>query len=327
MDDETAMDNVTLDDERLTREDVAHLEWARTLARGGWGRVHPNPLVGCVIVRDGRLVGQGYHAEFGGPHAEIVALGEGVTDREVGQRVVGYAGQTGYASMAAIPAASTFLLPEGADAAEACALIIAYGTSHHALKQRAQLKPGETLVVFGAAGATGVAAVQIGKIMGATVIAVVSSEEKGKIAKECGADHVIGYEGLKDKVKELTGGKGADVCYDVVGGEAFDAASRFMARNGRLLVIGFASGDIPKFPVNLALVKEYAVVGVFWGNFTRAEPQVYAENMRELLDWFGSRTVKPIVAGRFPLKDAAEVLETVLGRGGVGKFALIPEGV
>ncbi|MGR3569404.1 MAG: NADPH:quinone oxidoreductase family protein [Pseudooceanicola nanhaiensis] len=258
---------------------------------------------------------------------EIVALGEGVTDREVGQRVVGYAGQTGYASMAAIPAASTFLLPEGADAAEACALIIAYGTSHHALKQRAQLKPGETLVVFGAAGATGVAAVQIGKIMGATVIAVVSSEEKGKIAKECGADHVIGYEGLKDKVKELTGGKGADVCYDVVGGEAFDAASRFMARNGRLLVIGFASGDIPKFPVNLALVKEYAVVGVFWGNFTRAEPQVYAENMRELLDWFGSRTVKPIVAGRFPLKDAAEVLETVLGRGGVGKFALIPEGV
>ncbi|MGR3393978.1 NADPH:quinone oxidoreductase family protein [Pseudooceanicola nanhaiensis] len=258
---------------------------------------------------------------------EIVALGEGVTDREIGQRVVGYAGQTGYASMAAIPAASTFLLPEGADAAEACALIIAYGTSHHALKQRAQLKPGETLVVFGAAGATGVAAVQIGKIMGATVIAVVSSEEKGKIAKECGADHVIGYEGLKDKVKELTGGKGADVCYDVVGGEAFDAASRFMARNGRLLVIGFASGDIPKFPVNLALVKEYAVVGVFWGNFTRAEPQVYAENMRELLDWFGSRTVKPIVAGRFPLKDAAEVLETVLGRGGVGKFALIPEGV
>ncbi|WP_370284061.1 NADPH:quinone oxidoreductase family protein [Pseudooceanicola sp.] len=258
---------------------------------------------------------------------EIVALGEGVTDREVGQRVVGYAGQTGYASMAAIPAASTFLLPEGADAAEACALIIAYGTSHHALKQRAQLKPGETLVVFGAAGATGVAAVQIGKIMGATVIAVVSSEEKGKIAKECGADHVIGYEGLKDKVKELTGGKGADVCYDVVGGEAFDAASRFMARNGRLLVIGFASGDIPKFPVNLALVKEYAVVGVFWGNFTRAEPQVYAENMREMLDWFGCRTVKPIVAGRFPLKDAAEVLETVLGRGGVGKFALIPEGV
>lgn len=258
---------------------------------------------------------------------EIVALGEGVTDRQVGQRVVGYAGQTGYASMAAIPAASTFPLPEGADAAEACALIIAYGTSHHALKQRAQLKAGETLVVFGAAGATGVAAVQIGKIMGATVIAVVSSEEKGKIATECGADHVIGYEGLKDKVKELTGGKGADVCYDVVGGEAFDAASRFMARNGRLLVIGFASGTIPKLPVNLTLVKEYAVVGVFWGNFTRFEPEVYAANMDELLRWFGDRTIRPLVAARHPLKDAAQVLEKVLGRGGVGKFALIPEGI
>jgi len=258
---------------------------------------------------------------------EIVALGEGVTDREVGQRVVGYAGQTGYASMAAIPAKATFLLPEGADAAEACALIIAYGTSHHALKQRANLQPGETLVVFGAAGATGVAAVQIGKLMGATVIAVVSSEEKGKIARDCGADHVIGYEGLKDKVKELTGGKGADVCYDVVGGEAFDAATRFMGRNGRLLIIGFASGEIPKFPVNLALVKEYAVVGVFWGNFTRAEPAVYAENMRELLGWFASKEIKPLVAGRFPLQEAPAVLEKVLGRGGVGKFALIPEGV
>lgn len=303
----------------------------------------PEPGPGQVLIRveasgvnypDGLLVQGKYQVRPDRPFipgsevaGEIVALGEGVTDREVGQRVVGYAGQTGYASMAAVPAKSTFLLPEGADAAEACALIIAYGTSHHALKQRAQLKAGETLVVFGAAGATGVAAVQIGKIMGATVIAVVSSEEKGKIAKECGADHVIGYEGLKDKVKELTGGKGADVCYDVVGGEAFDAAARFMARNGRLLVIGFASGDIPKFPVNLALVKEYAVVGVFWGNFTRAEPEAYAENMRELMGWFGAGTIKPLVAGRHPLKDAAEVLEKVLGRGGVGKYALIPEGV
>ncbi|MGR3454392.1 NADPH:quinone oxidoreductase family protein [Pseudooceanicola sp.] len=303
----------------------------------------PEPGAGEVLIKveacgvnypDGLLVQGKYQVRPDRPFipgsevaGAIVALGAGVTDREVGQRVVGYAGQTGYASMAAVPAKSTFLLPEGADAAEACALIIAYGTSHHALKQRAQLKAGETLVVFGAAGATGVAAVQIGKIMGATVIAVVSSEEKGKIAKECGADHVIGYEGLKDKVKELTGGKGADVCYDVVGGEAFDAAARFMARNGRLLVIGFASGDIPKFPVNLALVKEYAVVGVFWGNFTRAEPEVYADNMRELLDWFGSGTVQPLVAGRYPLKDAAKVLEKVLGRGAVGKLALIPEGV
>ncbi|MDF1855240.1 NADPH:quinone oxidoreductase family protein [Pseudooceanicola sp.] len=256
---------------------------------------------------------------------EIVALGSGVSDRAIGQRVVGHTVRNGYVSMAAVPANASFLLPEGADAAEACALIIAYGTSHHALKQRANLQPGETLVVFGAAGATGVAAVQIGKLMGAKVIAVVSSPEKADIARECGADHVIGYDNLKNEVKALTGGKGADVCYDVVGGEAFNAASRFMARNGRLLIIGFASGEIPKFPVNLALVKEYAVVGVFWGNFAREEPAVYQANMDELLAWFGRRDIKPVVAGRFPLKDAAAVLDKVLNRGGVGKFALIPE--
>ncbi len=301
----------------------------------------PEPAKGEVLIKaeacgvnypDGLLVQGLYQVKPDRPFTpgsevagEIVALGEGVTDREIGQRVVGYAGQRGYASMAAIPAASTFVLPEGADAAEACALIIAYGTSHHALKQRANLQPGETLVVFGAAGATGVAAVQIGKLMGATVIAVVSSEEKGKVAKDCGADHVIGYEGLKDKVKELTGGKGADVCYDVVGGEAFNAASRFMGRNGRLLIIGFASGDIPKFPVNLALVKEYSVVGVFWGNFTRHQPEDYAENMRELMDWFAKGDIKPLVAGRYPLSEAPKVLDKVLNRGGVGKFALIPD--
>jgi len=256
----------------------------------------------------------------------IVAVGQGVTDRKVGQRVVA-ATSGGYATKAVMAADRTFLLPDGADAAEACALIVAHGTSHHALKQRAQLKAGETLVVFGAAGATGVAAVQIGKIMGAKVIAVVSTPEKGKIAEECGADHVIGYDNLKDKVKELTNGKGADVCYDVVGGDAFAAASRFMGRNGRLLVIGFASGEIPKLPVNLTLVKEYSVVGVFWGSFTKHEPAVYAENMKELIGWFADGTIKPLVAGRYPLKDAPEVLEKVLNRGGIGKFALVPEGV
>lgn len=300
----------------------------------------PEPGPGQVLVKveacgvnypDGLLVQGKYQSRPDRPFipgsevaGEIVALGEGVTSRKIGQRIVAYSG-SGYASMAAVPADNTFLLPDGADAAEACALIIAYGTSHHALKQRAQLKAGETLVVFGAAGATGVAAVQIGKIMGATVIAVVSSEEKGKIAKDCGADHVIGYDGLKDKVKELTGGKGADVCYDVVGGEAFNAASRFMARNGRLLIIGFASGEIPKFPVNLALVKEYAVVGVFWGNFTRAEPDTYTANMAELLGWFADKSIKPLVAGQFKLSEAAAVLDKVLNRGGVGKFALIPD--
>lgn len=254
----------------------------------------------------------------------VAALGEGVEGFAVGDRVVGRGALGGYAEFAVQPARFVFKMPEGMSGAEGCALMVAYGTSHHALKQRAQLKAGETLVVFGAAGATGIAAVQIGKIMGARVIGVASSEEKRRLAQEAGADEVIGYDNLKDDIKRLTGGKGADVVYDVVGGDAFDAASRFMARNGRLLVIGFAGGEIPKLPVNLTLVKEYAVVGVFWGNFTMYEPDVYSANMDELFDWFAQGKVKPLIEGEYPLADAAEVLGRVLGRGAVGKIVLAP---
>ena len=166
--------------------------------------------------------------------------------------------------------------------------------------------------------------IQIGKIMGAKVIAVASTPEKRAIAVENGADHAVGYENLKDEIKSLTGGKGVDVAFESVGGEAFAACSRGMARNGRLLVIGFAGGEIPKLPVNLTLVKEYSVVGVFWGNFTRFEPAVYAQNMEELLGWYKSGQVKPLIEGRYPLAQAAEVLKRVLGRGATGKIALIP---
>jgi len=179
-------------------------------------------------------------------------------------------------------------------------------------------------VVFGAAGATGLAAVQIGKIMGARVIAVASSDEKRQIALDNGADEAIGYDNLRDDIKTLTGGKGADVVYDVVGGDAFHAASRFMARKGRLLVIGFAGGDIPKLAVNLTLVKEYSVVGVFWGNFTKYEPEIYAENMRELIGWYAADMIRPMIEGRYPLNTAVEVLTRVLGRGATGKIVLVP---
>lgn len=253
----------------------------------------------------------------------IEALGAGVTSFKIGDRVV-TACSGGYAEVVVAEAARCFAMPDGMDAADACAMVVAYGTSHHALKQRANLQAGETLVVYGAAGATGIAAVQIGKIIGARVIAVASTDEKKQIARDAGADAVIGYDNLKDEVKSLTGGKGADVVFDVVGGDAFNAATRFMARNGRLLVIGFASGEIPKFPVNLALVKEYAVIGVFWGNFTHAQPEDYAENMRELFGWYQDGSVKPLIEGRYPLSTAAEVLKRVLGRGAVGKIALIP---
>lgn len=254
---------------------------------------------------------------------EIVALGENVTRFEVGDRVATYCAG-GYAELAVGSEETCFALPAGMDAADACAMVIAWGTSHHALKQRAQLRAGETLVIFGAAGATGTAAIQIGKIMGATVIAVCSSEEKRKIALGQGADHAIGYDKLKDDVKTLTKGKGADVVYDSVGGEAFKAASRFMAPGGRLLIIGFASGDIPQLPVNLTLVKEYSVVGVFWGNWTRRKPADYLANMSELFGWYQDGKITPLIEGRYPLSDAANVLKRVLGRGAVGKIALVP---
>ena len=253
----------------------------------------------------------------------VEAVGPDVTRVKPGDRVATICTLGGYAEKVAAPQSRVFPIGD-MDAAEVCALLVAFGTSHHALKQRAQLQPGETLVVLGAAGATGIAAIQIGKIMGARVIAVASTDEKRAICTENGADVAIGYENLKDRIKELTDGKGADVVYDSVGGEAFDACSRAMARNGRLLIIGFASGEIPKLPVNLTLVKEYSVVGVFWGNFTRFEPQVYADNMTELLGWYQKGKVKPLIEGRYPLKDAAEVLTRVLGRGAVGKIALIP---
>ncbi|KAA0917473.1 NADPH:quinone oxidoreductase family protein [Aquicoccus porphyridii] len=254
----------------------------------------------------------------------VEAVGEGVTGFKIGDRVAGKGGLGCYAEKVAMPASQCFVMPDGMDSADACALMVAYGTSHHALKQRANLQQNETLVVFGASGATGIAAVQIGKVVGARVIGVASSEEKRRLAKEAGADEVIGYDNLKDDVKQLTGGKGADVCYDVVGGDAFHAASRFMGRNGRLLVIGFAGGEIPKLPVNLTLVKEYSVVGVFWGNFTMHEPEVYADNMKELFGWYAEGKVKPLIEGRYPLSDAAKVLERVLGRGATGKIVLVP---
>ncbi len=255
---------------------------------------------------------------------KVVAVGAGVKNFKVGERA-GALGTVGaYAERVAVSEKAAMKLPDGMPAADATALMCGYGTSHHALKQRAQIKAGETLVVLGAAGLTGLAAVQIGKAMGARVIAVASSPEKRRLCSEGGADEAIGYDNLREGLKSLTGGKGADVAFDPVGGGDFDAVSRSMARGGRLLVVGFASGTIPKFPVNLALVKEFAVVGVFWGNFTRAEPAVYAENMRELVGWYTAGRIKPLIEGSYKLADAAQVLERVMNRGGTGKLVLVP---
>lgn len=254
----------------------------------------------------------------------VIAVGPDVRRIRPGDRVAALSAIGAYAEKVGVHEDTVMRIPDGLSNEDACALLCGYGTSHHALKQRGQLKAGETLCVLGAAGATGVAAIQIGKAMGAKVIAVASSDDKRAVARAAGADVVLGYEGLKDRLKEQTGGRGVDVAFDPVGGEAFDALSRSMAWNGRLLIIGFASGTIPQFPVNLALVKGYSVVGVFWGNFTRVEAAVYADNMRELIGWRLAGKVEPVIEGVYPLAEAPAVLARVLGRGATGKIILKP---
>lgn len=256
----------------------------------------------------------------------ISEVGEGVSHLKVGMRVIALCMLGGYAEKVACPASHIMPIPDEIPDEEAAALVTAHATAHHALKQRAQIKPGETLLVTGAAGGTGLAAVQIGKEMGAKVIAVCSTQEKLDVAKANGADILINYTqtDLKTAIKEVTGGKGVDVVYECVGGDAFHACSRSMAWNGRLLVVGFASGTIPEFPVNLSLVKGYSVVGVFWGSFTQHQPQDFAANMHELLGWYVQGKVKVIVDQVLPLKDAKDALNKVMGREVMGKMTLKP---
>ena len=258
----------------------------------------------------------------------VTAVGADVNRFKVGDRIVAGCQTGGYAQQVCIPEQAAFAIPQGISDAEAAALLIAYGTAHHALKQRANLKSGESLLVLGAAGGTGLAAVQIGKAMGANVIAACSTEEKLQTAKSHGADHLINYQeaDLKAELKQITQGKGVDVVYDPVGGDAFDICSRTMAWNGRLLVIGFTSGKIPKLPVNLALVKGYSLVGVFWGEFTQREPDVYAKNMQELFGWIESDVFRPVIDSEVPLEQAVDALKKVMQRKVQGKLIIKPKG-
>ena len=256
----------------------------------------------------------------------IIELGEGVKHLKVGQRVIALCMLGGYAEKVACAATHVMPIPDEISFDEAAGLVTAHATAHHGLKQRANIQPGETLLVTGAAGGTGLAAVQIGKQMGATVIAVCSTQEKLDMAKANGADILINYSevDLKTAIKEVTNGKGVDVVYECVGGDAFNACSRSMAWNGRLLVVGFAGGTIPEFPVNLALVKGYAVIGVFWGSFTQHQPQDFAQNMRELLTWYVQGKVKVVVDEALPLAQAKDALNKVMGREVKGKMSLNP---
>lgn len=310
-------------------ENLDYVDWPEPEATGRTVVIDAEAI--GVNYPDGLLVQGLYQAKPPTPFVpgmemagRVSAVGEGVTKFKVGDRVVSFTPLGAYAEKIGVDESAVIKLPDGISGADACALICGYGTSHHALKQRAQLKPGETLAVLGAAGTTGLAAIQIGKVMGAKVIAIASTPEKREIAKAAGADIALGYENLKDALKEATGGKGVDVGYDPVGGDAFDALARSMAWNGRLLVIGFTSGKIPQFPVNLALVKGFSVVGVFWGTFTQKEAAAHEENMRELIGWQLAGKIKPVIEGIYPLSQAKDVLLRIHDRAVAGKLILTP---
>ncbi|WP_443192256.1 NADPH:quinone oxidoreductase family protein [Pseudomonas indica] len=261
----------------------------------------------------------------GGEAAGVVAaVGEKVQHVKPGDRVMALTGWGSFAEQVAVPGYNVMPIPAGMDFETAAAFGMTYGTSMHALKQRANLQPGETLLVLGASGGVGLAAVEIGKAMGARVIAAASSAEKLEVAKRAGADELIDYSAssLKEEVKKLTGGQGADVIYDPVGGDLFDEAIRSIAWNGRLLVVGFASGRIPDLPVNLALLKGAAVVGVFWGSFAQRQPQDNLANFQQLFAWHAEGKLKPLVSQTFPLERAADAINALGQRKAVGKVVV-----
>jgi len=263
----------------------------------------------------------------GGEVAGVVtALGEGVERLKVGDRVIGSTGWGGFAEELAVDASRTIAIPDEMDFVTASAFLMTYGTSHHALKDRAHLREGETLLVLGAAGGVGLAAVELGKIMGARVIAAASTPEKLAVCREHGADELIDYarEDLKDRVKQLTSGNGVDVVYDPIGGAYAETALRGTAWDGRYLVVGFAAGDIPKIPLNLVLLKGCQIVGVFWGAFTVREPERHRANIAELMTWFRAGKLKPHVSATFPLERAAEALNAMAERRVMGKVVLVP---
>jgi NADPH:quinone reductase len=260
--------------------------------------------------------------------AGIVRIaGEGVKHVKPGDAVVALMPWGAFAEEALVDAGNVMPLPPGADMAAAAALLFAHGTSLHALKDRAQLKAGETLLVLGASGGVGLAAVELGNLMGAHVIAAASTDAKLAVCREHGAESVVNYatESLKDRVRELTQGRGADVVYDPVGGDYSETALRSIARNGRYLVIGFANGEIPRIPLNLPLLKECAIVGVFWGQFMQKEPKANAANLRQLFAWLASGELRPHIFARYPLSGVPEALDALLNRAVSGKIVILPE--
>jgi NADPH2:quinone reductase len=257
---------------------------------------------------------------------EVMEAGEKVKHVRPGDAVAALLPTGGYAEEAIAPGDAVIPLPRGMDLNDAAGFTFVYGTTLHALKQRGQLKPGETLLVLGAAGGVGLAAVQVGKLMGARVIAAASSDDKLAICKAQGADEVVNYskESLKESVKKLTKGQGADVIYDPVGGDLAQDCFSCINWNGRYLVIGFAAGKIPEVALNRLLLKGAAAVGVFWGAFVAREPKLNWENFQQLFAWYGEGKLKPHVSKTYPLAQASVALRDMLERKVTGKVLLVP---
>lgn len=261
-------------------------------------------------------------AEFAG---NVLEVADDVTGVAVGDRVYGSVPYGAYAAQVVADANALFPVPDGMDDVQAATLPVVYGTSYHALCDRAQIQPDETLLVLGAAGGVGLAATQIGAALGARVIAAVSSDDKASAVRAAGAHDVIRYdtEDLRERLRELAPG-GVDVVYDPVGGPVTELALRSTAWNGRLLVIGFASGDIPKIPANLPLLKGCSVVGVFWGRFTQTEPERNRSNFAALGEMWANGQIAPVVSQTFGLEQAGEALKLMRDRGVIGKLVVTP---
>jgi len=254
----------------------------------------------------------------------IKAVGDGVTNVSVGDRVIAFSTWGGFAEELAVDANRLIKMSDKMEFEKASAFILTYGTSYHALKDRANIQPGETLLVLGASGGVGLAAIQLGKAMGARVIAAASTKEKLDVCAANGADELINYssEDLRARVKEITQGAGVDVIYDPVGGPLSEKALRDMSWRGRFLVVGFAVGEIPKVPLNLALLKGCSIVGVFWGDFTRREPALNDANNRELMRLFEAGKISPHIHKVYPLTQASEALNELLDKKVSGKVVL-----
>ena len=262
----------------------------------------------------------------GSEYAGVVeAVGAEVRHLKVGDAVAAFGGTGGFGTHAIVKAALVMPLPAGFAFDDAAAFVLTYATSHHALLDRAALKAGETVLVLGAAGGVGTAAIQIAKAVGARVIAAASSDAKCALCKQLGADATINYSSanLRDEVKALTGGKGPDVVYDPVGGDLAEPAFRSIAWRGRYLVVGFAQGGIPAVPWNLALLKGASIVGVFWGEFARREPQANTRMLAELAQWYAVGKVKPVIDQRLPMHELPQAFARMGSRQVQGKLVMI----